>query len=304
VIDTENWPPLALAAWAPTKRSLHLYAQMLGKMRVGLCPPQPNWMFTPLFLTARGFATGAMPFDGTAVDALLDVFSSEIVVQRSTGEERRIPLVPARTVADVFAALRTALDELGITCAISDVPQELADTTPFSRDTRPAAYDPAAVQRWFRAAIATAGVFDEWRGHFFGRSGIQLWWGAFDVALTLFSGRHVPAPADRGYLMKYDLDAELLNCGLYLGDEATAPFFYGYIYPQPPDAERFTMKPAAVSWSSEMSEWLLPYEAVRSSLSPAEALRAFMDSLYDHSVADAGWNRQALSYAAPPSRRR
>jgi hypothetical protein len=304
VYDTEHWPPLAVAGWAPTKRSLHLYAQMIGKMRLGLCPPQPNWMFTPLYFTARGLTTGAMPFGGTSVDALLDVFSSEIVVRRSTGEERRVPLVPPRSVAEIFSALRTALDELGVTCTISDAPQEMADATPFSQDARPAAYDPAAVQRWFRAATATAGVFDDWRGFFFGRSGIQLWWGAFDVALVLFNGRHVTAPADRGYLMKYDLDAELMNCGLFLGDETTAPVFYGYIYPQPSGAERFAMAPAAVSWSTAMSEWLLPYDAVRSSPSPAQTLRAFLDSLYDHCIADAGWDRQELSYTAPPARAR
>ena len=223
-------------------------------------------------------------------------------MRRSTGEERHIPLVPARTVANVYVALRNALDELGVTCAISDVPQEIPDTTPFSQDTRPAAYDPAAVQRWFRAATATASVFDEWRGFFFGRSGIQVWWGAFDIALLLFNGRHVTAPSDRGYLMKYDLDAEMMNCGLFLGDEKTAPFFYGYIYPQPAGAEGFALAPAGVAWSKEISEWLLPYDAVRSSPSPADTLRAFLDSLYEHCIADAGWDRKALSYAAPPLR--
>ncbi len=275
---------------------------MLGKVRLGLCPPQPNWMFTALYLTARGLTTSAMPFDGTAVDVLLDVFASEIVVRRSTGEERRIPLVPARTVADVYSALRNALAELGVTCAISNVPQEISDTTPFSQDARPAAYDPQAVQRWFRTATATASVFDEWRGFFFGRSGIQVWWGAFNVALLLFNGRHVTAPTDRGYLMRYDLDAALMNCGLFLGDEKKAPFFYGYIYPQPAGAEGFVMAPPGVAWSKEIGEWLLPYDAVRSSQSPAETLRAFLDSLYEHCIADAGWDRQELSYAAPPSR--
>ncbi len=241
--DDVPWPALDVADWAPTKRSLHLYSQMLGKVRLGLCPPQPNWMFTPLYLTARGLATGAMPFASTSVDAELDVFASEIVLRRSTGEERRIALVPAQTVAEVYAALRGALDEIGVTCTISDVPQEISDTTPFSQDARPAAYNPAAVQHWFRAATATACVFDEWRGHFFGRSGIQVWWGAFDVALVLFSGRHATAPMDRGYLLKYDLDAELMNCGLFLGDETTAPFFYGYIYPQPAGADGFAMAP-------------------------------------------------------------
>jgi hypothetical protein len=160
------------------------------------------------------------------------------------------------------------------------------------------------VRRWFDAATSTATVFEEWRSHFFGRSGIQLWWGAFDVALVLFNGKHVAAPLDRGYLLKYDLDAELMNVGLYCGDENTKPFFYGYIYPQPPDAPRTILKPAGSSWSTDASEWILPYDVVRSADDPRASLRTFLDSIYDVCITNAGWDRAALSYEAPkrPSR--
>jgi hypothetical protein len=295
-----RWPDIDVAGWAPTKRSLHLYAQMLGKLRLVLSPPQPNWMFTRLHLTARGLTTGAMPWNDTCVEGQLDVFSSELIVRRSTGAESRVGLVPARPVAEVYAALLAALTEVGVVCSISCVPQELPDTTPFDRDTRSAEYDPAAVRRWFAAATTTAGVFDRWRAHFFGRSGIQVWWGAFDLAMILFNGRHVPPPTDRGYLMKYDLDAELMNCGLYLGDERTPAFFYGYIFPQPPSAEAFAMAPAAVTWSTALNEWILPYDAVRASAAPEVAITAFLDSLYARCVGEGGWDRERLSYVAPP----
>ena len=297
--DTTLWPDVDVAAWAPTKKSFHLYLQMLGKLRVTLSPAQPNWMFTALLLSARGVTTGPMPWYGTSVEASLDIFSSEIVVDRSNGKTRRIPLLPVRTVAEIYADVQTALRALDVECTISPVPQELADVTPLPEDRRPAAYEPEAVLRWFRAATATAGVFDEWRSHFFGRSGIQIWWGALDVSLLLFSGKHVPAPTDRGYLMKYDLDAAMMAAGLFYGDEKTAPFFYGYIFPQPAGAEKLPIAPGAASWSDAIKEWILPYDAVRHADDPMAELRAFLDAIYTQCIAAAGWDRDALSYVAP-----
>ncbi|HTW84553.1 MAG TPA: DUF5996 family protein [Candidatus Sulfotelmatobacter sp.] len=297
------WPDLDVSHWSATKRSVHAYAQMLGKLRVGLSPTQPNWMFTRLYLNARGLTTGAMPYGATVLEGVLDVFSSELVLRCSTGAERRIALVPARTVAEIYADLLGALAALEVTVSLRPVPQEVPDTTPFDVDRRPAAYDPDAVQRWFRAATATANVFAAWRSRFFGRSGIPFWWGAFDLALLLFSGKHVPAPLDRGYLLKYDLDAELMNCGLYVGDEQTPPFFYGYIYPQPAGVETLVMAPAAASWSAALGEWVLPYATVRDAAAPADELRAFLDALYANCIGAAGWDAAAHSYLAPPRHR-
>ncbi len=297
------WPDVDASAWAPTKASLHRYLQMLGKLRVALSPAQPNWMFAALLLSAHGVTTGPMPWRGTSIEASLDVFASEIVLARSDGATRRIALVPARCVAEIFADLHAALDAFGVSCTLSPVPQEMADLTPLDGDRRPAAYDADAVRRWFTATTAAAGAFDEWRAHFFGRNGIQLWWGALDLSLMLFNGKHVEAPTDRGYLLKYDLDAELMNVGLYFGDEQTAPYFYGYIFPQPAGAERLPIAPAAASWSTAISEWVLPYEAVRHAPDPAGALFAFLDAMYARCVDAAGWDRDALSYAAPKRHR-
>jgi hypothetical protein len=302
--DDTIWPAVDVAAWAPTKKSFHLYVQMLGKLRLALSPAQPNWMFTALLLTARGLTTGPLPWRGTAVEASLDVFSSELIVERSNGEARRIALVPARTVAEIYAELQAALAALDVECTISPIPQEVADTTPLHEDHRPAEYEADAVRRWFGAATATAGVFDEWRAHFFGRTGIAVWWGALDVSLLLFSGKHVVPPTDRGYIMKYDLDAEMMAAGLYYGDETTAPFFYGYIVPQPPGAQTLPIAPAGASWSDAIKEWVLPYDAVRNAADPAAELRAFLDAIYAQCVAAAGWDREALSYAAPKRPRR
>ena len=297
------WPELAYEAWAPTKKTLHLCAQMLGKLRVALSPDQPNWMHTSLALGARGFGTGLMPWRGGALEASLDVFASELRLACSDGRVQTVALLPPRTVADVYADLTKALRALDVGVKITTTPQEVPDLTPLHTDRRPAAYDPAAVQRWFTAAISVAGVFDEWRGHFFGRTGIQLWWGAFDLALLLFSGKHVTAPTDRGYLMQYDLDAELMNVGFYPGDDASpTATFYGYVAPEPEGCGGRRMPPGAV-WSTQMHEWFLPYDAVRTAADPAAALTAFCDALYDVCAKAAGWDRASHSYAHPPRRR-
>ena len=297
--NTAHWPDVDVAAWAPTKKSLHLYVQMLGKLRVALSPAQPNWMFTALSLSARGVTTGPIPWHGTSVEASLDVFSSEVIVERSDGNSRSIALVPVRTVAEIYAELQRALEALDVDCTISPIPQELPDTTPLHEDRRPATYEPDAVLRWFYAATATASFFDEWRAHFFGRTGIAVWWGGLDVSLLLFSGKHVAPPTDRGYIMKYDLDAEMMAVGLFYGDEKNAPFFYGYIFPQPPRAENLPIAPAAAAWSDTIKEWVLPYDAVRHAADPPAELRAFLDSIYAQCIAAAGWDRDALSYIAP-----
>jgi len=288
--------------WTGTKRSLHLYAQMLGKVRVALSPPQPNWMFTALYLTARGLSTGAIPIGEHSCEVRLDVFDSKIDVLHSNGSSKTLGLVPVRTVAEVYADLTGALDALQIPCTISTIPQEVPDVTPLDSDRRPSEYDPAAAQLWFATATAVAGIFERWRSRFFGRSGIQLWWGAFDISLMLFSGKHVKPPADRGYLLKYDLDAELVNIGLYFGDEKTAPFFYGYIFPEPKDAATCVLGPRDASWSTQLREWVLPYEAVRASSDPEATLCAFIDAIYEQCFLSAGWDRAAFSYDAPKRR--
>jgi hypothetical protein len=297
--DSGLWPDVSVATWPGTKRSFHMYAQLLGKVRLALSPPQPNWMFTALYLNARGLTTGFIPWKLSSVEASIDVFESRITLARSNGSSRHIALLPARTVADVYADVSAALRALDVDCHISPIPQEVPDATPLDTDRRRSEYDPAAVARCFRAFTATAGVFDRWRAQFFGRSGIQVWWGGLDVALLLFSGKRVTPPADRGYIAKYDLDAQLMNVGLFLGDDQNAPFFYGYIFPEPPGAEKLAIRPSQASWSTQRREWTLPYEAVRSSNDPQATIVSFVDCIYEQCFAAAGWHRDALSYEVP-----
>jgi hypothetical protein len=298
--NSPPWHDLDVSQWAPTKQSLHLCAQMLGKIRLALSPPQPNWMFTPLYFVPRGLTTGFIPCDDASIEGVLDIFDSTISIFKSDGRSRGVPFLPARSVAEVYAELSAALAELDVDCFISPLPQEVPDTTPLPEDRRLREYDRAAALRWLETQTAIDGVFERWRSRFFGRSGIQLWWGAFDLAMILFNGKHVKPPADRGYLLRYDLDAELMNVGLYLGDERNAPFFYGYIYPEPKGADAISMQPGGSAWSAQLHEWVLPYDLVRRSANPADTLTAFIDSVYRQCFDAAGWDRNAFTYEPPP----
>jgi hypothetical protein len=205
-------------------------------------------------------------------------------------------------VARVFAELQTALASLGVDVALSPKPQEVPDLTPLDVDDRPASFDLPALARWLAVVIAVGGVFERWRAPFSGRTSIQLWWGAFDFALLLFSGKHVPAPMGRGYLLRYDLDAEMMNVGFYPGDDANPANFYGYIYPQPPACETLPIAPAGAAWSAALGEWVLPYDLVQSSDDPTGMLSSFLDAIY-RSCASAGWDPEEFRYVPPPLRR-
>lgn len=300
---TDPWPPLDASSWAPTRRSLHLYAQMLGKLRLALSPHQPNFLFTALALTPRGFTTGVIPYDGRAIAVSVDVFSVEMTVESSDGARRSIALSEPCTVAHVFSELHGALAAAGVAVSLSPIPQEMADRTPLDVDLRPAVFDALDARRWHGALISIGGALDRWRSHFAGRMGVYLWWGALDLSLLLFSGEQIEAPRDRGYLLKYDLDAEMMNVGFYPGDAASPPIFYGYIVPQPDGCEALPILPAAATWSNQANEWILPYEAVRSSTNPEGMLASFLDSIYSACSYAAGWERERFRYIPPPLRR-
>lgn len=300
---TARWPELDLAAWAPTKRSLHAYAQMLGKLRLALAPHQPNFLFTSLAHTPRGFSTGAIPYELRTIEASIDVFRAQLTLVSSAGGKYRISLAEPRTIAAVFAEFGAGLAALDVAVSLSPIPQEVSDLTPFDIDDRPAIFNPADAQRWLTVIAATNAVFERWRSHFFGRTGIQLWWGAFDFALLLFSGKRVDAPTDRGYLMRYDLDAEMMNAGFYPGDDANPAMFYGYIYPPPPDCSALSIAPPSAGWSEKLGEWILPYDLVRTSADPEAEIVAFLNSIYGVCGATSGWDRKELTYRVPPFRR-
>jgi Family of unknown function (DUF5996) len=296
------WPPLDFARWGPTKRTLHLVAQMMGKTRLALAPHQPNFIFTALYVTPRGVTTSPMPVGMRLVEIRLDLLDPHIELLSSDGRERRIAFADLRSIAAVYEALMGGLKALDVDVTLSPIPQEIADVTPLDRDERPPTLVADDARAWLTIMSSTQAVFDRWRAHFFGRASIQLWWGGFDLALLLFSGRHVPPPLDRGYLFKYDLDAEMMNAGLYPGDDSNAAFFYGYIYPEPLECGSIAIGAEGARWSEQLREWILPYDAVRRAARPEELLRAFLSGIYDACGSAAHWDRGEYTYVVPPLR--
>jgi hypothetical protein len=296
----DAWPALPYKEWAPTRKTLHMVTQMVGKVRLGLAPPQPEWLNACLYLDGRGFTTGAMPFGATVVSIGIDVYDPSIWIQVSDGRGATVPLVPDRSVADIWADFRAALASLGIDVDIWEKPQEVADTTPFSKNTHDRMIEPEHAQRFYRVLCAIDDVFEEFRSSFFGRTGIEFWWGSFDFCVLLFSGKPLAAPDDRGYIMRYDLDAEHLNAGFWPGDDnAPQAGFYAYIVPEPDGCEVAPIQPAHAAWAEAMGEWLMPYEQVCTSEDPRAAILAFLKSVYGVAVTNGGWDADSHRYVAP-----
>ena len=296
------WPALPYEDWAPTKKILQMCAQMIGKARLALAPPQPEWLHASLFLDGRGLGTGAMPYGERIVSMGIDVYQGCLWIDVSGGLRATVPLGPDRCVADIWADFESRLAELGIDVRIAEKPQELADVTPFSRNTRDRTFVAEHAQRFHQVLSAIDGVFEEFRSTFFGRSGVQFWWGAFDLAVLLFSGRHETAPDDRGYIMRYDLDAEQMNAGFWPGDDnAPQPALYAYLYPRPDGCETAPVEPEHAGWVEAMEEWMLPYDAVRTCDDPRQAILDFLDSVYRVAVTQGGWDRADHEYVRPPA---
>ena len=215
------WPPLPYNEWAPTKKTLQMCAQMLGKTRLALAPPQPEWLHSCLYLDARGFTTGAMPYGERVVSAGIDVFDSLLWVCGSDGRSVMVALGPDKCVADIWGEYQGALADVGVEVDIWEKPQELADVTPFSENRHDCTFVAEHAQRFHRLLCSIDGVFEEFRSKFFGRTSIQYWWGASDFAVLLFNGKHLDAPEDKGYIMRYDLDAEHFNAGFWPGDDSS-----------------------------------------------------------------------------------
>lgn len=299
-MKSDAWPPMPYEAWMPTKKTLHMCAQMIGKARLALCPPQPEWLHTCLYLDGRGLTTGGMPHEKGVVAMGIDVYAPAIYIRTSDGRKGDVPLAPGQCVADIWADFRASLDRLGLDLDIWEKPQEVPDTTPFSRNRHDCTMVAADAQRFLRLLASIDSVLEQFRSRFFGRSGVQFWWGGFDLAVLLFTGKHEKPPEDRGYIMRHDLDAEHLNAGFWPGDDANPyPGFYGYLVPRPYGCENAPFTSGSAGWVEAMGEWVLPYEAVRTSVDPPGALLSFLEDVYGVATSLGGWDVHALSYERP-----
>lgn len=293
----DPWPSLRLEDWKPTCETLHRYAQIVGKVRLALAPPLNHWWHVPLYVSARGLTTSMIPYRGAGFELELDLVRHALVASTSEGDERRLALVPARSVAAFYSEARELLRSLGIDVHVWRMPVEIPGpgAIPFDEDEDHASYDPEYATRCFRVLSSSAAVLEEFAGRFVGKqSPVHFFWGSFDLALTRFSGRRAPPRPGADRITAEAYSHEVMSVGFWPGTEGvTDAAYYAYAAPEPPGFREAEL-PGAASWSTALSEFLLPYEAVRNAASPRDELLEFCEAAYEAAADLAGWDCAAL----------
>ncbi len=292
-MNTERWPALPYAEWKDTYATLHMWTQIVGKVALALAPPLNHSWGIALQLTPRGLATRNLIHGDQSFTMTFDFIDHGLIIRISDGRERAIALEP-RTVADFYHLVMNTLDELGLGVKIWPMPVEIADPIRFDTDTVHGAYDPAWAARFWRVLRSAEEVLTRSRCSFVGKcSPTHFFWGSFDLAVTRFSGRPAP-PRDGPAFMREAYSREVISHGFWPGGPAIEPVFYAYAAPEPDGLKDAPVRPDAAYYHREMGEFLLPYDAVRMSASPEDAIRAFVDSTYEQAATLARWDRAAL----------
>jgi hypothetical protein len=289
-------PTLRPADWADTCATLHMWSQMVGKVRLALAPPENHWWHVTLYVTSRGLTTSVMPFgDDRFVEIAFDFVDHELVIATNHGKRVALALVP-QTVADFYGEFTRALHACGVNARIWPMPVEVPSPIRFDQDHVHGAYDRAAVERWFRVLLLANNVLEEFRGRFIGKcSPVHFFWGSFDLAVTRFNGRRAPQRAGADAVTREAYSHEVISAGFWPGvgmlDDAA---FYAYAAPEPEGCKEATVLPASAGYHRGLNEFLLPFEDVRAHAAPHDAILAFLQSTYDVSATLGGWDRAAL----------
>ena len=291
---SEGWPPLPLNEWQQTYRTLHMWTQIAGNVRMALSPPMNHWWHVTLYVNSRGLTTGPIPY-APGVFEIQFAFQKHVVdISTSGGPGASRPL-RGESVASLHSGIFEALESLGIAVRINLMPQEVADAVPFDRDYANCSYDPEYANRFWRILISSGKVLARFRAKFTGKcSPVHFFWGSFDLACTRFSGR-LCVPARKGAISGPAYSHEVSSAGFWPGGGAVdGPAFYSYTVPQPPGMETQPVLPAGASWNADLSEFILMYDDVRDAASPEETLYESLENTYDAGARLAKWDRAAL----------
>jgi Family of unknown function (DUF5996) len=288
-----KWPPVSYEQWPATCDTLHAHTQVLGKLAVELAPPEPELQHAALRLTARGWETAALPApNGSgALVVALDLRRHEVAIEHTSGDRERIPLTPHRAVREVTHDVLAAVGRLAGRVQINPTPQEVPWTVPLDEDDEHAHYDPDQAATYFLAASHAAQVLTEFRAPFRGRStGVAAWWGAFDLAVNLFSGRPLEPPLE-DFIMRNSADAETIAVGWWPGDvRYPRAAFYGYAFPAPEGLDHAAVSPAAAHFDRDLGEFILDWDDVRATPDPHANALQFAHSVFGHAGALARWD--------------
>jgi len=293
--DEREWPALPLEQWKETYATLHMWTQIVGKIRLALTPLLNHWWNVPLYVTARGLTTSTIPYRDRPFELWFDFLDHQLVLQTSDGS-RKLLALNSMAVADFYQKVMAMLGSSGIEVKIWRMPVEVPDPIPFDEDRVHASYDPEAAQRFWKILLYVQCVFEEFRSRFVGKcSPIHFFWGSFDLAVTRFSGRPAPERPGADRMTREAYSHEVSSVGFWPGSGIiTDPAFYSYAAPEPSEFRDWTVRPAAARYDTQVGEFILMYDAVRTSESPSTTLLDFCQSTYEAAATLSKWDRTAL----------
>jgi hypothetical protein len=288
-----DWPELPLEEWQDTYHTLHMWTQIVGKIRLGLAPLQNHWWNAALYVNTRGLTTSPIPYNDHTFEIQFNFVHHRLELRTSDGAERAFPLAP-KSVAAFYHELFAMLHAAGIDVQISPKPQEVPDPIALDKNETHASYDPEYAHRFCRILHSTERVFQEFRARFIGKaSPVHFFWGSFDLACTRFNGRR--AAARKGVITSEAYSHECSSLGWWPGGgDIKGPAFYAYMAPEPPGYGAQKVRPAAAFYRENLHEFLLMYDDVRRSNSPREEILEFAQSTYERGAKLAGWDLDSL----------
>jgi hypothetical protein len=299
IMANVEFPDLPLDAWRATKDTLHLYLQIVGKIRLAMHPRINHWWHVPLYVSPRGLTTRSIPFGVNNFEIEFDFIKHRLRILTGEGKKRSFKLKDGLSVAKFYEKLFTALGELGIKPAIKPVPYERPTTTPFPEDFENKSYDKTSIEKFHASLMAVDDVFEEFRGRFTGKSTpVHLFWHSFDLALTRFSGRPAPAREGAGMVEREAYSHEVISFGFWWGDDhVPAPAFYSYTAPEPAGLTDVILLPETAKWQESGGGHLalLMYDDVRTTVNARELVLEFLESAYEAGAKLAGWDIDAFT---------
>ena len=291
----ESWPPLPLAEWKDTCATLHMWTQIVGKVRLVQTPLLNHWWNVPLYVSARGLTTTAMPYEERFFEMEFDFIDHDLVINCSDGTTAVVPLEP-KSVATFYEETMAAMGRLGLEVQIWKMPVEIPDPIPFDQDHQHASYDREYVERFWSILRSSERVLQEFRSKFIGKSSpVHFFWGSFDLAVTRFSGRSAPTKPDADVITREAYSHEVISHGWWPGQGPLGkPAYYSYTAPAPEGLSDAKLRPEQAFYSNELSEYLLLYDDVRTAPDPDAALMDFCQSTYEAGANLAKWDRPSL----------
>ena len=291
----ECWPRLSLDSWKDTYATVHMWTQMVGKVRLRLTPLVNHWWNVPLYVTARGLTTSRIPYGQRAFELRFDFIRHQLVIETTDGILKTVPLVP-RSVAEFYREFMGMLGSAGIEVKIWRMPVEIPNPIPFDQDHMHRSYDPAAVERFWRVLLSVDAVFSQFRSGFIGKcSPVHFFWGSFDLAVTRFSGRRAPERPGADAMTREAYSHEVSSVGFWPGGgDVKDAAFYSYTVPEPQGFKEAPVRPNASYYEKQLGEFLLMYEDVRNAGSPTASLLEFCQSTYEAGASLGNWDRHVL----------